>query len=1089
MKRILLFAITALLVGGCSQFQEEESRPQISVVAPATLEAKIESLDSDSRTYIESDNTIRWVAGDEISYFPGVASNVRYRFAGETGSRYGSFEKQNAESATGAALACNYGVYPYAESISIATDGTISLTLPAKQNYAVGSFGTGANVMIAATANTEDTAPRFKNLGGMIKFQLYGTNAKVKSLTLKGNNCEPLAGEASVTAKHDQAPKLTLSDTASTTLTLDCSAEGGVTLSSNASTPTEFWITVPETTFTEGFTLTVEGAEGGTFTKSTSKSLTIERNTIQPMAPIEVKLAGEGIDIVENKVRFFLEERSDGTRRVTNIAARDWSTSTISVNSAIYPIEFTADKRPYVDVEFSEDNSYTALLQTPSSSSRYGTNAYTNLKLPHSQFHNTVESIISAFPMYAQYAPANGNKLIFNDGFAIVHLRMKGSAKIASVRIENPEQNNIAGLSSANTTTGRFTVSKGVDFAALNCTNQGSFVQLNTSTATDFYVMLAPGTYASGLNLSVCDSEHLAVLQTIPALTLEEGDVYHIDMTYSPDSSLLYYEGFDNFVWGGDYMKGSSKGKGLSPDGSTISYTSGLTRTGYEEAFSQVNYNNPGTGFIQSNTWADVSNQTVALSHQMPDSYITSRNIGDYQYMFRAQEHPGYIAIGATTTGRGMFRLPLLSKQKSIATVKVSFKFSIQPGYVSDGTLETNIIYGGYIASAKLNGVALSEELTSYSSETAKTIIPRSQLLIPTNATVAKEWNTIELVVEGATNGTILNITDTSLTSGKHGIYLDSIEIREIENSWAKSPTTLRVLMWNIQNGMWCDQPNNYNNFVEWVKKWDADICIWCESETIYKDNTSTNQTESKRYLPNGWSALCKRYGHSYAYTGGNRDNYSQTVTSKFPISNVLRITNSNVSGKPITHGAGHCTVTFNGKKVNIVACHMWPQQYAYGVSGSDKQTESANNLEGDYYREFEMQYIVSQTVNKSSNSNETLWLLGGDTNSRSPKDEWFYNPNTIGPTKYLPHKYILENTNLKDVIADRFPAGRYFMTSTYASNRIDILYASPEMFNRITCSTMLFDAWAHNLPVSEYVSGFHTPSDHRPVIVDFDMK
>ena len=29
-----------------------------------------------------------------------------------------------------------------------------------------------------------------------------------------------------------------------------------------------------------------------------------------------------------------------------------------------------------------------------------------------------------------------------------------------------------------------------------------------------------------------------------------------------------------------------------------------------------------------------------------------------------------------------------------------------------------------------------------------------------------------------------------------------------------QKPDTLRVLYWNIQNGMWADQHNNYDNFV-----------------------------------------------------------------------------------------------------------------------------------------------------------------------------------------------------------------------------------------------------------------------------------
>ena len=36
----------------------------------------------------------------------------------------------------------------------------------------------------------------------------------------------------------------------------------------------------------------------------------------------------------------------------------------------------------------------------------------------------------------------------------------------------------------------------------------------------------------------------------------------------------------------------------------------------------------------------------------------------------------------------------------------------------------------------------------------------------------------------------------------------------------------VNILVWNIQNGMWSDQGNNYDNFVAWVKGNDPDICI-----------------------------------------------------------------------------------------------------------------------------------------------------------------------------------------------------------------------------------------------------------------------
>ena len=35
--------------------------------------------------------------------------------------------------------------------------------------------------------------------------------------------------------------------------------------------------------------------------------------------------------------------------------------------------------------------------------------------------------------------------------------------------------------------------------------------------------------------------------------------------------------------------------------------------------------------------------------------------------------------------------------------------------------------------------------------------------------------------------------------------------------------TSLRVLYWNFQNGMWADQTNGYNNFAAWVQEYDPD--------------------------------------------------------------------------------------------------------------------------------------------------------------------------------------------------------------------------------------------------------------------------
>ena len=63
----------------------------------------------------------------------------------------------------------------------------------------------------------------------------------------------------------------------------------------------------------------------------------------------------------------------------------------------------------------------------------------------------------------------------------------------------------------------------------------------------------------------------------------------------------------------------------------------------------------------------------------------------------------------------------------------------------------------------------------------------------------------------------------------------------------AKRPSgsDLRLLYWNIQNGMWSGQDDNYDRFVEWVKQFDADVCVWCEAQSIYRSGTADRMPEA----------------------------------------------------------------------------------------------------------------------------------------------------------------------------------------------------------------------------------------------------
>ena len=136
-------------------------------------------------------------------------------------------------------------------------------------------------------------------------------------------------------------------------------------------------------------------------------------------------------------------------------------------------------------------------------------------------------------------------------------------------------------------------MTEGVDFAVLNCTDDGRCVALDKGTPKHFHIMLAPGDYPTGLEITVGDAEHRAMKHTLASLQLAAGEVCTVDLAYTPDADLVFYEGFDNFVWGGDIM-GGQEASGYAPTAETVTTDSGTDRDGYADAFERVAYNNPG---------------------------------------------------------------------------------------------------------------------------------------------------------------------------------------------------------------------------------------------------------------------------------------------------------------------------------------------------------------------------------------------------------------------------------------------------------------------------------------------------------------
>lgn len=289
----------------------------------------------------------------------------------------------------------------------------------------------------------------------------------------------------------------------------------------------------------------------------------------------------------------------------------------------------------------------------------------------------------------------------------------------------------------------------------------------------------------------------------------------------------------------------------------------------------------------------------------------------------------------------------------------------------------------------------------------------------------------------------------------------------------------LKVLYWNIQNGMWADQENNYDNFVEYVKSQDPDICVWCEAESRYRTGTNVKMTEyDEFYLPWNWDFLARRYGHQYVLVCGKRDTFPQVITSKYPVRIVKRV-NGNGDDIIVVHGAGWAQVEVGGKEINIVTLHTWPQRYAYKA---ENQAESSKIQEGDVFRAKEMKYICDQTIGTVPDAASQYWMMLGDFNAVSRADNSIYGFDEDNKA-FLVHDYVSGNTPYIDIV-DRLHPGD-FQKSTFSGRRIDFIYMTEPLFRKVRSAEIIHDGYPTSCRDPRGVTKFCYPSDHYPIIVN----
>ncbi|WP_085247475.1 endonuclease/exonuclease/phosphatase family protein [Gilliamella mensalis] len=163
----------------------------------------------------------------------------------------------------------------------------------------------------------------------------------------------------------------------------------------------------------------------------------------------------------------------------------------------------------------------------------------------------------------------------------------------------------------------------------------------------------------------------------------------------------------------------------------------------------------------------------------------------------------------------------------------------------------------------------------------------------------------------------------------------------------------LKIISYNVYNGMKLDESAGKQKFIQWVKAQDVDIIAWQEM------NFFTREKLEK---------FAASFGHKYAVllkeSPDDAAFFPVAITSKYPIINVTKVVDN------MWHGALYADIG----KYHFVVTHMNPFWTA-------KRIDEIN--------------LIIDSI-KYSHDPEGRWIIAGDLNSFSPADKTEYDKSNL---------------------------------------------------------------------------------------------
>lgn len=287
MKKInIVLAALAMTAAFSCSYEEPYVAPETEGTTPSDVLVPL-TLSTGEMTRTSLDGTsVKWTADDHIAVYDNV--NYANDFAAT------SVDGSSAvfEGFVGEGTTDFYAVYPYSGAKGIDASN-ITVTLPSAQTSADGTFAEEHNISVAHGVKTPGeenvSGIKFDNVCGLIQFTVPKRISAVKNVSFKAEN-RALAGDLSVSKSELKVVSV-------------ANGSNTVNMTGNFAAGSTFYFVVAPGEV-NGFSITVTAQNGATYSKTSTKSFTVEAAAMKNLGEIDFKAepSAEAVHTYENGV-------------------------------------------------------------------------------------------------------------------------------------------------------------------------------------------------------------------------------------------------------------------------------------------------------------------------------------------------------------------------------------------------------------------------------------------------------------------------------------------------------------------------------------------------------------------------------------------------------------------------------------------------------------------------------------------------------------------------------------------------------------------------------------------------------------------